>query len=198
MSSRRVAIGGLGSMMLAGVAAPCHAHMVESGLGPVYDGLLHFVLTPQDLLPVLALAVLAGLGGKTHARLAVLLLPLAWLVAGAVGARVAQPLPESIAWLPLLLLGGLLAVDRRGSPAVLAILAVALGAWLGYGNGAAMGVAGADIRAVLGSAGAVFVATALLAACAVAWQAGWMRIAWRVAGSWVAAAGLLLLGWTMR
>ncbi|HQR19272.1 MAG TPA: HupE/UreJ family protein [Burkholderiaceae bacterium] len=184
--------------MLAGVAAQAQAHMVESGLGPVYDGLLHFVMTPQDLLPVLALAALAGLGGKRHARIAVLFLPLAWLAAGVVGVRVGWPLPDSIAWLPLLLLGGLVAVDRRGSPAVQAILAIALGGWLGYGNGAAMAAAGADVRAVLGSSGAVFIATTLLAACAVAWQAGWMRVAWRVAGSWVAAAGLLLLGWTLR
>jgi len=172
--------------------------MVESGLGPYYDGMLHVVLTVEDLLPILALAAIAGLGGKAHARLAVLLLPLAWLVAGIIGAQVARPLPEFMAWLPLVLVGGLLALDPRPPRLVLALLVVAVGAWLGYGNGAALRVVGADLRAVIGSTGTVLLATTLLSAGAVALQAGWRRIAWRVAGSWVAAAGVLLLGWTLR
>jgi hypothetical protein len=32
----------------------------------------------------------------------------------------------------------------------------------------------------------------------LAWQQGWQRIAWRAAGSWIAASGLLLLGWSLR
>lgn len=172
--------------------------MVESGLGPYYDGMLHVVLSAQDLLPILGLAVIAGLGGKPHARLAILLLPLAWLIAGFIGTQVARPLPAFIAWLPLVLVGGCLAFDSRPPRGVLALFVVAMGAWLGYGNGAALRVAGADMRAVIGSAGTVLVATTLLAAGAVALQAGWRRIAWRVAGSWIAAAGVLLLGWTLR
>jgi hypothetical protein len=53
----------------------------------------------------------------------------------------------------------------------------------------------------LGLAGivaAVFVVVALAAALVVALRAPWSRIAVRVAGSWIAAAGLLLLGWTLR
>jgi hypothetical protein len=61
-----------------------------------------------------------------------------------------------------------------------------------------MAQAGAGMRGVLGIVGAVFVVTALAAAAAVAWQSGWLRIAWRVAGSWIAASGLLLLGWSLR
>ena len=113
---------------LAAFATQAHAHLVETGLGPVYDGIAHFALTPEDLIPALALAVLAGLRGTAHARRAIFALPLAWLVAGC----------------------------------------------------------------------AVFVVTTLAAAAAVAWQSGWLRIAWRVAGSWVAASGLLLLGWSLR
>jgi len=42
------------------------------------------------------------------------------------------------------------------------------------------------------------VTVALAAALAVAQRAPWARIAVRVAGSWVAAAGVLLLGWSLR
>jgi len=39
---------------------------------------------------------------------------------------------------------------------------------------------------------------AVAAAFVVRLRAGWARIAVRVAGSWIAACGLLLLGWAAR
>jgi urease accessory protein len=50
------------------------AHLVETGLGPVYDGVAHFVLSPEDYVPIVGLALLAGLRSKDQARLAVLLM----------------------------------------------------------------------------------------------------------------------------
>jgi urease accessory protein len=44
------------------------AHLVTTGLGPVYDGLVHFAMTPEDLIPTFALALLAGLRGASHSR----------------------------------------------------------------------------------------------------------------------------------
>ena len=44
--------------------------MITTGLGPVYDGVAHFALTPEDSIPVAGLAVLAGLRGPAHGRLA--------------------------------------------------------------------------------------------------------------------------------
>jgi hypothetical protein len=40
---------------------PWHAeaYLVTTGLGPVYDGIGHLLVTPEDLLPVLALALCA-------------------------------------------------------------------------------------------------------------------------------------------
>ena len=61
-----------------------------------------------------------------------------------------------------------------------------------------MAQAGPGLRAVLGISVTVFVATTLVAAFVAAWQSGWIRIAWRVVGSWIAAGGLLLLGWSLR
>jgi len=45
---------------------------------------------------------------------------------------------------------------------------------------------------------AVFVLVALTAAFVVRMRWPWSRIAVRVSGSWIAASGLLLLGWAMR
>jgi hypothetical protein len=200
MKTRPVAAAGVVAFGLALALCPVavHAHLIETGLGPVYDGITHFALTPEDLIPALALALLAGLRGKDHARRVIFVLPVAWLLGGIAGTLSGAPALAVPAWLPLLALGGLVAADLRLSPAATTTIAIVLGVSLGYANGAAMAQAGPGFRGVLGIAGAVFVATTLAAACVAAWQAGWMRIAWRVAGSWIGASGLLLLGWSLR
>jgi hypothetical protein len=45
-------------------ATPVHAHLNSTGMGPIYDGLMHFLLSPEDFVAVLALALLAGLRGR--------------------------------------------------------------------------------------------------------------------------------------
>ena len=189
---------GATALVLASVAPQAHAHLLETGLGPVYDGIAHFALTPEDLLPALALAVLAGLRGSDHARRAIFVLPLAWLLAGFFGASLKVSLPDSLSWAPLLVLGGLVAADFRLSVAATTALAAALGLFLGLANGYAMEQAGPGFRGVVGIVSAAFIFTTLGTACAVAWNSGWLRIAWRVVGSWIAASGLLLLGWSLR
>jgi urease accessory protein len=61
------------------------AHLVTTGLGPVYDGIGHLVMTPEDLIPVLALALYAGLRVVAPGRRALFVLPLAWFVGGLLG-----------------------------------------------------------------------------------------------------------------
>jgi hydrogenase/urease accessory protein HupE len=184
-------------IIAAFVALPCDAHLISTGLGPVYDGITRFALTPEDLIPALALALLAGLRGKEHARRVIFMLPLAWLLGGWVGTLTRASMPVSLAWLPLLLLGGLVALDFRLPRWATTAIAVLLGTFLGFGNGAAMAQAGPGLRAVMGISATVLVVTTLVAALVVAWQSGWLRIAWRVVGSWIAASGLLLLGWSL-
>ncbi|HEY6354186.1 MAG TPA: HupE/UreJ family protein [Burkholderiaceae bacterium] len=183
---------------LASCAPLAHAHLISTGLGPFYDGITHFALTPGDLLAMLAAAVLAALRGNDQARRAVFVLPLAWLAGGIVAVFAGVVVPDVLAWAPLLLLGGLVAADLRLSPATTTAIVLVVGTMLGVANGGAMMLAGAGLRGIAGSAAAVFVLATLVAAAASAWHAGWLRIAWRVAGSWIAAGGLLLLGWSLR
>jgi hydrogenase/urease accessory protein HupE len=77
-------------------------------------------------------------------------------------------------------------------------LAVAAGLLHGLVNGATMAPGGASALALAGAITAVFCLTAILAAEVITLSAGWTRIAVRVAGSWIAAAGLLMLGWLAR
>jgi hydrogenase/urease accessory protein HupE len=189
--------------LAAGIAFllwPWHteAHLVTTGLGPVYDGVGHLLVTPEDLLPVLALALFAGLRGASAGRCVLCVLPIAWLVGGCVG-LLAQELPAlPIPALWLLILGTLVATDLRLSAAVVTTLAGGLGLMHGSLNGVAMRQAGAGALGLLGIMAALFVLVALVAAGVVSLQRPWTRIVVRVAGSWIAAMGLLMLGWTLR
>ena len=95
-------------------ALPAEAHLNSTGMGPFYDGLMHFLMSPEDIVPVLALALLAGLRGASYGRRALFTLPVAWLLGGLAGlsAMTATPHPFiAAAW--FLLLGGLLAADAK-------------------------------------------------------------------------------------
>ncbi|MDH3809586.1 MAG: hypothetical protein OES29_13280, partial [Desulfuromonadales bacterium] len=58
------------------------AHLVNTGLGPIYDGISHLAMSPDDLLTALALALLAGLSGARAGRNVLFLLPPIWLLGG--------------------------------------------------------------------------------------------------------------------
>ena len=178
------------------VATPAHAHLVETGFGAFYDGIAHVAVTPSDLLVVVALALLAGQGGTRAARYAVFALPVAWLVGGLIGARW-----PSAATLPLLttlsfaIAGALVALNARMRDIGVTVLAIVAGGLHGFVNGATMTQMGVGGLALGGAVSAIFFLTAILSAEVTALPAGWPRIAVRVAGSWIAATGLLMFGW---
>lgn len=198
MSASRRRRGVAAAVALLAPAA-AKAHLVNTGLGPFYDGLSHLALTFEDLLPALALALLAGQRGPGAGRAALFVLPAAWLAGGLAG--LSWPTgwdgaPLASGW--LLLLGGLVAAEARLPPAAVAGLAAALGLLHGWLNGAAMARARLGLLGLAGIVSALFVLVALAAGLAASVRAGWARVAVRVAGSWIAAIGLLALGWSLR
>jgi hydrogenase/urease accessory protein HupE len=197
LTPRRV-VAVAGGLWLVACPSGAEAHLVTTGLGPVYDGLLHFALTPEDLVPALALALLAGLRGAAHGRRALFVLPAAWLLGGVVGLAAhgsVSPVPTSISFV---LLGGLVAADARLPLGATTGLAALVGLFQGYLNGTAMAQPGLGPSGLLGIVAAVFTLVALAASLVVPLRAAWARVVVRVAGSWVAAIGLLLLGWALR
>jgi hydrogenase/urease accessory protein HupE len=173
---------------------------MTTGLGPFYDGLAHLFVTPEDLLPVLALSLASGLRGPAGGRAALFVLPPAWL-GGVFLGRLFAPhwiWPVFSAGLTIGF-GALAAADRRLPAGLIAILAAVLGLWNGSWNGIELARSGGDAFGTgLGIAVAVFVVVALAGALAAAVRAAAARIAVRVAGSWIAAAGLFMLGWSLR
>jgi len=187
------------ALALALFPAPAHAHLVTTGLGPLYDGISHVLLSPDDLLPVVAMALLAGLNGKAAGRRVLFVLPAAWAAGGFAGLVAGTTLlPGAVTAGSFLVLGILTASDRRLSPAVVSGIAGALGLVHGWLNGAGLAAAGREALGLVGIASAVFVLVALAAAFVASLRAPWARIVVRVAGSWIAAIGLLMLGWALR
>ena len=195
----RVLPGALAAAAVIVMPAAASAHLVNTGLGPFYDGISHFALTPEDLLPALALALLAGLRGSHAGRLALFALPGSWLAGGLIG--LAWPtvgtatVPTTVSFIAI---GGLVAWDARIRPPWVAGLALILGLVHGYLNGSAMSEARLGALGLAGIVASLFVVVALFAALVVVLRAPWARIAVRVAGSWIVAIGLLLLGWSLR
>jgi hydrogenase/urease accessory protein HupE len=179
--------------------AAAEAHLVNTGLGPFYDGVSHFGLTPEDLLPAVALALLAGQRGARAGRAMLFALSGAWLLGGLAG--LAFPTISTatvLTTVSYVLLGGLVAAEAPLRPGWVVGLGVVLGLLHGYLNGAAMAEARLGALGVAGIVATLFVVVSLAAAMVVAIRVPWGRIAVRVAGSWIAAVGLLLLGWSLR
>jgi len=158
-----------------------------TGLGPFYDGLSHFVLTREDLLPALALALLVGLNGARTGRTTLFGLSAAWLGGGLAG--LAWPTATSVPALTIvsfLVLGAMVAADQRLRLAWPGLawsvgLAVLLGGVNGYLNGSAMAGAKLGLAGLAGIVSALFVTVTLAAALAVTQRAPWAHIALRAA-----------------
>ena len=173
------------------------AHLVSTGLGPLFDGVGHVVVTPEDLLPVLALAMLAGLGGRAYGRRVLFTLPVAWFFGGLVGMASGVAAPFAATAISFLVLGGLVAADRPYEERVGSALAIVLGLVHGMMSGVEMREAALGMTGLLGTIGTLFVIVSLVTGLVVSMKREWTRIAVRVAGSWIVAIGLLYTGWTL-
>jgi urease accessory protein len=185
------------AVSLLALPAAAQAHLTGTGLGPFYDGATHFFLSPEQMIPVMALGLFAGLRGKRTGRIALFLLPGAWLAGGLLG--LVHPEIGQFTLLTcfsFLVLGGLVAFDAKLQPRSVAGLAWGFGLALGYVNGSDLSATNVGTLGVFGSAVSLFVFVSLAAALVASLHAPWTRIVVRVAGSWIVAAGLLLLGWT--
>jgi urease accessory protein len=159
--------------------------------------MLHPVTALEHALPIFALGLLAGQQGARTARWVLLVFPLALLL-GAVLA----PAAPALSWVPVLnrasfaLLGALVACAWRLPLPVVIGLAALFGLSHGYENGSALTPEVVVQLFVPGVTLIGFVAVAVVSAATLALsaRAEWLRVAVRVAGSWIAAIGILMIG----
>jgi hydrogenase/urease accessory protein HupE len=193
---------GLGLSIALLCTARAEAHLVSTGVGPFYDGIGHFLLSPEDLIPAVALALLAGMRGPAVGGWALWTLPTAWVAGGLAGLLGGAPLvsDQVSSALSFLILGALVASDLSLRTPVIAALALFLGGLHGFFNGLAMREAGTK-PALLQLAGIglmLFLVVLHVSEFVQTLRRPWTRIVVRVLGSWIAASGLLLLGWSLR
>jgi hydrogenase/urease accessory protein HupE len=177
------------------------AHLVSTELGPFYDGAAHTVVSVGDLLTILVLAILASFAGRTAGRRLLLSLTGSWaLGASAAFGALALPATTTRFVAPSLLLAlGLLGLFRARLPAAALWIAGALiGLLLGLLNGSAARVEDGRWLTVIGMVVGVFVTTSMLLAAGVWTEQRGGTVVLRVAASWIAAIGLLMLGWELR
>lgn len=191
--------GFAGALIIFLWPSSAQAHLVNTGLGPFYDGISHLTMSPDDMLATLSLALLAGLSGARVGRAVLFFLGPVWLLGGFFGLRMEQEISLPVAGtLSFLVVGALVAMDLKLPLALILGLTCLSGLLHGFMNGSAMARAEGGFLALLGISLAVFVLVALFAALVVSLRAYWARIAVRVAGSWITAIGLLMIGWAYR
>jgi hydrogenase/urease accessory protein HupE len=179
--------------------ARADAHLMNTGFGPFYDGLTHLFVTPEDLLQVISLALLAGLRGQRFGRAVLFALPAAWLLGTIAGLLVPPPITmTAVTAITIIALGVLVAADRRLPLTLVGGIAILIGIHSGGLNGIELAKARSGPWVAAGIACAIFVVVSIFAGQVASVRALWARIAVRVAGSWIAASGLFMLGWVMR
>ncbi len=186
-------------MAIVVVARPAHAHLMTTGFGPFYDGLTHLLVSPEYLLPMIALALLAGLHGPRFGRAVLFALPAAWLAGSVLGLLVAPRAPMPLATAIVTIgVGAMVAAGRRLPLALVGGFAVAVGVLAGALNGIELATAHSSPLAAAGASASLFVVVSLVTGQVASVRAAWARIAVQVAGSWIAAIGLFMLGWAVR
>jgi len=175
------------------------AHLLPTGLGPWGDGIAQLVLQPSQLLLVLGLVLLAAQGGAACCDRLPLLLPGAWLLGGLVGLNLGAELLQAMACTALVTLIGLLtALGVRLGPRAFLLVCVGTAMPVALVVGSAMAGHQGALTALLGQVVAIAVLVALLIQPLAPPQPRWLAIGLRVAGSWIAAAGLMMLAWLAR
>jgi urease accessory protein len=97
-----------------------------------------------------------------------------------------------------LVVGGLVATDAPLPVWGSAGIAAFVGAALGYSDGSTLPREGGSVSVLLGIVATVFTVFALITALVLPQRSRLARHAMRVTGSWIAAGGLLLFGWSRR
>jgi urease accessory protein len=183
---------------LTSFAGSAEAHSTVKGVGDFYGGMLHVLTALEHVLPFVALSLLAGQRGlKAQAEAVLLVFPVALMVGAA--AALWLPAVPGLAFFNVasaILLGGLVAAAWPLPGPVFYGLVVLFGISHGFANGEAIS---GSIKAYLfilgiGVAGlAVLAYGTLMVDFLLKRKVGWMTIAVRVAGSWIAAIGVLVL-----
>jgi urease accessory protein len=179
------------SVLLSPTAAWAHP---MQGVGDFYAGMLHPLTAIEFLLPMIALSLLAGQQSRESAIAMLAGFPIGLAAGAALGVPI--HLPAIVPWVNLAsmtVLGLLVAAARPLPASVAASLSVLLGLTIGLANGAELGAQLSPWRFIPGLALAGLMLVTYGVGCVRRLKAPWVRMGFRVVGSWIAAIGILVL-----
>jgi hydrogenase/urease accessory protein HupE len=180
--------------------ATAHAHSPIKGLGDFYSGLLHPLTTPSHVLIIVAIGLLAGRRRPFHlkAPMAVFITfsGAALLVATVGGFQGIHPtVMVGIA----LCAGLLLALDKNPSIAPFCALVAVAAVAMGLDSAVESQSVNAVVNTLLGNWISMVVLVCDVAIyVSLGGEAKWLKIALRIAGSWIVAISLLVLAFSIR
>lgn len=198
MTFRRIVVVGA---YMAACPLLASAHPIK-GVGDFYAGTLHPLISLDFVLPVVALALLAGQQRRTAAIAALGVFPIALVVGATIPAMFHfsfTAMPGAVEWLgpALMSMAGIcVALSLRGPTVAVAALFAVFGFILGLIQGLEVTAATSAPKFILGVGCCGLIVVAYGIGLVRRLHRPWTRIAIRIAGSWVAAAGLMVLALT--
>ena len=185
-------------ILLTGAPTAAQAHLVDTRLGDFYGGMLHPLTAFEEILPWLALAILAAFQGPQRARWLLAVFPLGLLAGGILSLVLPNPPFIPAVSVALIAITGLTVAAAINVPLpVLIGLAAIMGLVHGYQNGREMTVTTDQLLFISGVTAIGYAVVTMATGSAIAFLKGagsWRPIALRASGSWVAAVGILVLG----
>jgi nickel/cobalt exporter len=180
------------------IPAPAFAHLVNTGVGEFYAGMLHPLTSIEHLLPAVALALLAGRCGTRVARWTVAVFPPALIAGTWVGQGFTHlDFIHPVSLVAMSVLGLMLVAGRRLPLGAMATVAVGVGLLLGYRSGVDMANAGVGVQFIPGVGLTGFIVAALGSAWMLSTLSPPVGVALRLAGGGLAVAGISMLAGVM-
>jgi len=199
----KVLIAGLAALIVP--AGSAHAHLIGTRFGDFYAGAFHPLTDLNDVVLWIALGLLAGSLGAPRSRWLVVLFPIGLVAGFTLAIADGTNFSGDVANATLIaLLGLVLAAGLRLPAPLLGLIAFALAAMRGIANAAAVEPATNLVLFGAGLACAGYATMTLTMAIVVAFRraeagaaSAWRGIALRALGGWIAAIGLMMVGFTL-
>ena len=170
------------------------AHLASGKFGDFYAGAFHLLTAIEHLIPIIAFGLIAGQQGKEISRRLVVLLPFVLIIGCIVGIMFpVLTFSVYINSISFLIIGGLIALNKELSSTFIILLVVVFGLTHGYSNGTALEKSLSVFNYLMGVSVSGLVVVTIFSGIVLSVQKDWQKIAVRVAGSWIAAVGLITI-----
>lgn len=199
----KFAIAGLAALTVP--AGSAHAHLIGTRFGDFYAGAFHPLTDLNDVVLWIGLGLLAGSLGAQRSRWLVVLFPIGLAAGFALATADGTNFSGEVANATLIAGLGLALAAGLSLPApLLGLVGFALAVMRGIANAAAVESATNLVLFGAGLACAGYAALTLIMTVAIAFRrpeagavSAWRGIALRALGGWIAAIGLIMVGFTL-